>query len=179
MTVVESITDSGHIAVDNMEGWGWCGVATRSGHLIASTIGQSSAATASAALEASLTGRRGIDIHPALPWLEILRERLGGAGGSDPELDLEGTHFQKRIWRACLEIPAGETRTYGWVAQSAGYPGRNYARAVGAALGSNPALVFVPCHRVISANGELGGYAAGRDLKRRLLAMELNEAVEV
>ena len=177
--MVESITDSGHISVDNVEGWGWCGVATRSGHLIASTIGQSSAAAALAALEASLTGRRELDTRPTRPWLDILRERLGGAGGSDPELALEGTRFQKSIWRACLEIPAGETRTYGWVAQSAGYPGRNYARAAGAALGSNPVLVFVPCHRVVSANGDLGGYAAGRDLKRKLLAMERDEAVEV
>ena len=177
--MVESITDSANIAVDIVEDWGWCGVATRSGHLIASTIGQSSATAASAALEASLSGQHESDVRSAHSWLEILRERLGGASGSDPELALDGTDFQKSIWRACLEIPAGETRTYGWVAQSAGYPGRNYARAVGAALGSNPALVFVPCHRVVSANGELGGYAAGRDLKRKLLAMERNPAVEV
>ncbi len=177
--MVESITESVHITVDNVENWGWCGVAACSEHLVASTIGQSSAAAASAALEASLTERPGIDARPAQPWLEILRERLGGANGSDPDLALDGTRFQKRIWRACLEIPAGETRTYSWVAQSAGYPGRNYARAAGAALGSNPALVFVPCHRVIPANGELGGYAAGRDLKRRLLAMERSATVKV
>ena len=176
--MTESITDLDHIAVDKVDGWGWCGVATRSGRLIASTIGQSSAAEAAAALRASLPGRRGIDAQPAQTWLDLLRERLGGAVGSTPGLDLAGTDFQRQIWRACQLIPKGETRTYGWVARSAGYPAQKYARAAGAALGSNPALVFVPCHRVISANGEVGGYAAGIDLKRRLLAMESEQGVE-
>ncbi|MCY3800976.1 MAG: MGMT family protein [Chloroflexi bacterium] len=176
--MVESITDLDHIAVDKVDGWGWCGVAARSGRLIASTIGQSSAAEAAAALQASLPGRRAIDAQPARPWLELLRERLAGAAGSTPGLDLEGTDFQRKIWRACQLIPKGETRTYGWVAQSAGYPARKYARAAGAALGSNPALVFVPCHRVVSANGEVGGYAAGIDLKRRLLEMESKQGIK-
>ncbi|MCY4108324.1 MAG: MGMT family protein [Chloroflexi bacterium] len=176
--MAESTADLDHIAIDNVDGWGWCGVAARSGRLMASTIGQSSAAAASAALQASLPGRREIDAQPARPWLNLLRERLAGAAGSTPGLDLEGTDFQKQIWRACQLIPKGETRTYGWVARSAGYPARQYARAAGAALGSNPALVFVPCHRVISANGDVGGYAAGIDLKRRLLEMESEQGVE-
>jgi methylated-DNA-[protein]-cysteine S-methyltransferase len=166
------------MAVDYLDGWGWCGVAADSGRVIASTIGQPSAAAASSALEKSLRGLRGLDIDLARAWLERLHDRLSGAAGNDPELDLMGTDFQNRIWQACRDVPVGETRAYGWIARSAGYSERRYARAVGAALGANPALVFVPCHRVVSANGDLGGYAAGRDLKRKLLTMERIQAAD-
>jgi O-6-methylguanine DNA methyltransferase len=164
------------VAVDHVEGWGWCGVAADSGRVVASTIGQPSAAVASDALNAGLRGLRGLDADLAREWFDKLCERLGGARGNEPDLNLMGTDFQNRIWRACRDIPVGETRAYGWIARSAGFPERGYARAVGAALGANPALVYVPCHRVVSANGELGGYAAGRDLKRKLLAMERAQA---
>lgn len=85
-------------------------------------------------------------------------------------LDLRGTPFQLRVWKALLEIPYGETRTYGELARRVGNPGAS--RAVGSANGANPVALVVPCHRVVAAGGKLGGYGGGLDLKARLLAME-------
>lgn len=84
-------------------------------------------------------------------------------------LDLDGTPFQQAVWEAARAIPYGETRSYGWVAGRLGRPGA--ARAVGQALGRNPAPLLVPCHRVTAAGG-LGGFGAGTALKRFLLEME-------
>jgi methylated-DNA-[protein]-cysteine S-methyltransferase len=87
------------------------------------------------------------------------------------ELDLSAaTPFQRRIWQAARLIPYGETRSYAWVAAQAGNPAG--ARAAGQALGRNPLPVVVPCHRVIAANGSLGGFTGGLHVKRRLLALE-------
>lgn len=81
-----------------------------------------------------------------------------------------GTSFQREVWQALLEIPYGETRSYGDIAASVGRPGS--ARAVGAANGRNPLSIVVPCHRVIGANRSLTGYAGGIETKRRLLNLE-------
>jgi methylated-DNA-[protein]-cysteine S-methyltransferase len=81
-----------------------------------------------------------------------------------------GTPFQLRVWEALAEIPYGETRSYGQLAARVGAPGA--ARAVGAANGSNPLPIIVPCHRVIGANGRLTGYGGGLDRKRFLLSLE-------
>jgi methylated-DNA-[protein]-cysteine S-methyltransferase len=88
----------------------------------------------------------------------------------DLPLDLNGTPFQERVWRQLLRIPYGATRSYGELARAVGRPGA--ARAVGQACGANPVPIVVPCHRVIAAGGALGGYGAGRKLKRRLLDLE-------
>jgi O-6-methylguanine DNA methyltransferase len=85
-------------------------------------------------------------------------------------LDLRGTPFQRKVWNALLEIPYGETRSYAELARSIGEP--KAFRAVGAANGANPVAIVVPCHRVISSGGGLGGYGGGVALKRRLLALE-------
>ena len=81
-----------------------------------------------------------------------------------------GTPFQLRVWRALLEIPYGETTSYGELAQRLGQP--TASRAVGLANGSNPIPVIIPCHRVIGANGSLTGYGGGLPIKQRLLALE-------
>jgi len=78
--------------------------------------------------------------------------------------------FTLSVWRACSEIPYGETRSYGWVAARIGRP--RASRAVGRALGANPLPLVVPCHRVIRSNGGLGGFGGGLDLKERLLELE-------
>jgi methylated-DNA-[protein]-cysteine S-methyltransferase len=88
----------------------------------------------------------------------------------DVPLDLRGTEFQQLVWRALLEIPYGETRTYGSLARALSRP--NAARAVGLANGHNPVGIIVPCHRVIGADGSLTGYGGGLDRKRALLALE-------
>jgi methylated-DNA-[protein]-cysteine S-methyltransferase len=86
------------------------------------------------------------------------------------ELDLRGTQFQKDVWNALLTIPYGETRSYGEIARQIGRPDR--ARAVGAANGSNPVSIIVPCHRVIGSDGSLTGYGGGLPRKRFLLELE-------
>lgn len=85
------------------------------------------------------------------------------------ELDLHGSDFDQRVWKALQRIPFGRTRSYGEVARQLGNPG--LARAVGGANGRNPLPVIVPCHRVLASSG-LGGYSGGLALKRRLLQHE-------
>ena len=88
----------------------------------------------------------------------------------DIPTETPGTGFQRRVWTALREIPAGQTWSYGQLAAHVGEPGA--ARAVGLANGSNPIGVVVPCHRVIGANGTLTGYGGGIDRKRWLLRHE-------
>ena len=86
-------------------------------------------------------------------------------------LDWNGaTQFQKSVWRALQKIPRGQTRSYTQIARAIGKP--KAARAVGAACGANPTIVLVPCHRVIAANGSLGGFSCGLALKKKLLEQE-------
>lgn len=109
-------------------------------------------------------------------WLETTRRALlavlaGKKPNRLPPLDLtRGTPFQQAVWQAMTAIPAGETRTYGELARAIGRP--RAGRAVGQACGANPVPVLVPCHRVLAAGGRLGGFSAGLDWKRRLLARE-------
>ncbi|WP_287898558.1 methylated-DNA--[protein]-cysteine S-methyltransferase [Brevundimonas sp.] len=86
------------------------------------------------------------------------------------EVRTGGTDFQRRVWAALRDIPAGETRSYGQLAAAIGAP--KAMRAVGLANGANPVGVIVPCHRVIGASGTLTGYAGGLERKRWLLAHE-------
>lgn len=81
-----------------------------------------------------------------------------------------GTPFQRSVWDALCAIPYGETVSYGEIARRVGRPAA--VRAVGAANGSNPIPILIPCHRVIGANGTLTGYGGGLDRKRKLLALE-------
>lgn len=85
-------------------------------------------------------------------------------------LRTRGTAFQQRVWKALQQIPYGETRSYGEIARAVGEP--RAARAVGMACGANPIAIVVPCHRVIRANGDLGGFGGGARLKELLLNLE-------
>ena len=85
-------------------------------------------------------------------------------------LDLDGTAFQKKVWRALSEIPYGEVRSYGHIARRVGNP--KASRAVGTANGANPVAIIVPCHRVIAGDGSLGGYGGGVNNKTYLLSLE-------
>lgn len=109
---------------------------------------------------------------PALaPYLSQLDEYFSGERRefSFP-LDLRGTDFQLACWRALLEIPYGETRSYRDIAQAIGHPHAH--RAVGMSNNRNPVAIVVPCHRVIAASGSLCGYGGGLDIKRKLLDLE-------
>lgn len=85
-------------------------------------------------------------------------------------LDFSGTEFQKKVWRALLAIPFGQTRSYGEIAKALG--NAKAMRAVGAANGKNPISIIAPCHRVIGSTGKLTGFAGGLDVKARLLDLE-------
>lgn len=100
-----------------------------------------------------------------------LKEYFGGRRKTFAvPLDVAGTPFQKKVWRALSEIPYGEVRSYGQIARRVG--NARASRAVGSANGSNPVAIVVPCHRVISSDGTLGGYGGGLRNKSYLLQLE-------
>jgi len=85
-----------------------------------------------------------------------------------PPLAPRGSPFRQAVWRALLQIPYGQTRTYGELAAALG----SSPRAVGGAVGHNPISILIPCHRVVGADGSLTGYAGGTEKKRFLLELE-------
>lgn len=93
-----------------------------------------------------------------------------GPGSAAIPLDVKGTAFQQRVWEELRRIPHGETRSYGELAAALGNP--KASRAVGGANGANNVAVLIPCHRVIAADGTLGGYAYGLAIKAELLRRE-------
>jgi methylated-DNA-[protein]-cysteine S-methyltransferase len=103
-----------------------------------------------------------------------LNDYFAGRPPRLPELDLRGTAFQRSVWQALLAIPWGEVRTYGEIARAVGSAGG--ARAVGGANHGNPIAILVPCHRVVSVGGGLGGYGGGVERKRWLLGHEAAHA---
>lgn len=84
--------------------------------------------------------------------------------------DYHGTNFQLAVWNALCQIPYGETTSYSDIASNIHKPAA--VRAVGAAIGANPVLITVPCHRVVGKNGKLTGYRGGLEMKTRLLDIE-------
>jgi methylated-DNA-[protein]-cysteine S-methyltransferase len=88
-------------------------------------------------------------------------------------LAVSGTSFQEQVWLTLAEIPYGETISYGELARWVGRP--QAFRAVGQANGANPIAIILPCHRVIAADGTIGGYGGGLPTKRRLLALESSD----
>ncbi len=102
---------------------------------------------------------------------QLLAYFAGNRSAFDFPYELQGTDFQKQVWQALCEIPYGETRSYGDIAQAIGNP--KACRAVGMANNKNPIQIVVPCHRVVGANGNLVGYAGGLSMKQKLLDLEL------
>jgi methylated-DNA-[protein]-cysteine S-methyltransferase len=89
-----------------------------------------------------------------------------------------GTDFQQAVWKLLLEIPYGETSTYGAIASRLAAAGKKAsAQAVGGAVGHNPISLLIPCHRVLGSDGSLTGYAGGLDKKRALLELEKGNTV--
>ena len=143
--------------------------------LVGVRIGHARQGRLRAAIVAQWPGRIREDAR-LLPELAAgLRAYFDGRPVSFDGIELDdslGTAFQRRVWRACARVRWGQTITYGELARLVGSPGA--ARAVGSALGRNPRPIIVPCHRVLAADGRLGGFSApgGCDLKRKLLALE-------
>lgn len=132
--------------------------------------------TADGPLVAALSAEfPGATVQPGtLPagWARAIAAAIGAAPARTPDvpMDVRGTAFQYRVWKALLAIPAGETRTYAQVASAIGRPGAS--RAVARACASNPVALVVPCHRVVPAAGGPGGYRWGAARKAALLARE-------
>jgi len=100
-----------------------------------------------------------------------LKEYLTGKRKSfDVKTDVKGTEFQKTVWQQLSQIPYGQTTDYSKLATKIGRP--QAYRAVGTAVGKNPLLMIVPCHRVLTKSGLIGGYRGGPTMKRELLALE-------
>jgi AraC family transcriptional regulator of adaptative response/methylated-DNA-[protein]-cysteine methyltransferase len=109
------------------------------------------------------------DNHPLLKLAEAqLNEYvLGKRREFDLPLHLDGSEFQRSVWKEISKIPYGETSTYSDLAKTIGKP-KSY-RAVANACGDNPIGLIIPCHRILRSNGELGGYSGGGIAKKRLL----------
>ena len=137
----------------------WIGISDEDAHLESELRGDLSAAHISSDHEGLAALARVV--------VEIV---AGRAGDVVLPIDLRGTPFQISVWRELCAIPWGATRSYGEIARRLGRP--DAARAVGAANGSNPLALIIPCHRAIGADGSLTGYRWGLEYKRRLLVHE-------
>ncbi len=151
---------------------GWVGAVIRGGHISATILPAPDRERALQEL-VDLGGRAPAEGATAATISERLRRCTEGDGRefTAGELDMDGaTPFQQAVWRAMLEIPRGQTRSYAWVAERIGRPGA--ARAVGQAVGSNRLPIVVPCHRVIGSDGSLHGFGGGLPMKSALLQRE-------
>ncbi|MFC2160010.1 methylated-DNA--[protein]-cysteine S-methyltransferase [Actinomycetota bacterium] len=108
--------------------------------------------------------------------LPILERKISAyLDGSLRNIELEpifliGSEFEKKIWKAASKVPFGNISSYKEIAEICGRP--QAYRAVGNAMGKNPVLLLVPCHRILKSDGSLGGFSAGLNLKKRLLNLE-------
>jgi len=146
----------------------------------AAIAGKGAGTAVSAAVAAALPnfgdseGRKTYDSEIVRPFAAQIEAYLRGElDRFDMPLDLRGTPFQRDVWEALLAVPHGRTTSYSSIAETIGRP--RAVRAVGAAVGANPLLLVVPCHRVVGKNGALTGFRAGLALKERLLRMESAE----
>lgn len=152
------------VAVDSPVGLLW--VAHDEGTIVASTLaGSTHSPTFAPYLDLPLAKKAPAGL------VNAIAQAFTHIEASDLPFDQRlGTDFQRLVWKNCTLIPSGETRTYQELAQALGRP--KATRAVGTALGANPFLVLVPCHRVLRADGSLGGFASGLETKARLLSCE-------
>jgi O-6-methylguanine DNA methyltransferase len=164
--------------------WGWAGLAATDQGLRVVILPRRSKQDTQRALAGELrrggfaeqTSEADVQQPDAERWAKQGVEQLtryvdGTVRVIDLRIDFRGgTPFQRKVWRLATRIPYGRVRSYGWLAARLG--GRRYARAVGLALGANPIPLVVPCHRIVSHNGSLGGFSGGLPIKRKLLALE-------
>jgi len=150
---------------------GWIGILGSAKGLLSATLPQPSAQEVRRLLGDSINyATRSPHLFQDLT--ERLRIYFGGHKVNFPdELDLSrATAFQREVWETTRLIAYGETRSYTWVAEQIRKP--RAVRAVGQALGRNPLPIIVPCHRVLTSNGKLGGFSGGIEVKKRLLHLE-------
>lgn len=149
--------------------WGWIQIAASAKGIISINLSSSTR-------QATSREQQVIDDGAIAALLaEARTQLLAYFDGTGREFSLpvdwsSGTPFQRKVWKAITRIPYGRVRSYQWVASRVG--GKQYARAVGMALGANPVPIVVPCHRIIAHDGSLGGFSCGLPMKRRLLTLE-------
>jgi methylated-DNA-[protein]-cysteine S-methyltransferase len=144
--------------------------------VVDSPVGPLGLIASDTALQGVLFDGRSVCPEGSSPVLEEAARQLGEYFDGklvafDLPLELDGTEFQRRCWLALATIPYGRTVSYGEQARRLGL-GSDKARAVGAANGSNPLPIVLPCHRVIGADGSLTGFGGGLHVKRFLLELE-------
>ena len=149
---------------------GWVGIGIEDGAIRAATLGGSRAAAREELVRSGAVEPAG-DAEAA-PLVDLIRR---AAQGEDVQADgalrlAGGTPFQRDVWQAIRSIPRGATISYAELARRIGRPGAS--RAVGQAVGANPIPLLIPCHRVVGANGGLGGFGGGLPMKRSLLRQE-------
>jgi len=153
--------------------WGWMGISESGKGIDRIVLPQTSKRRALAALREPASGvpvmERSSQLEQA--QAQMLDYLAGTRQTFDVPVDLsQGAVFQRRVWRTLLRVPYGKLRSYQWVATRVG--GRQYARAVGNAVGANPLPIVVPCHRIVAHDATLGGFSGGLPTKRKLLTLE-------
>ena len=155
--------------------WGWIGIAASARGVCVIVLPKPSRRAAERTLRIQDVSSNG---HLAPPdrllrdaQAQVAAYLAGKRHTLDFPIDLSaGTSFQRKVWQAALRIPYGRARSYQWIASKVG--GKQYARAVGSALGANPVPLIVPCHRVVAHDASLGGFSGGLTVKRKLLDLE-------
>ena len=153
--------------------WGWMGLAEAANGIARIVLPKASKHIVVSELRAGTQELRHTAYSSRLRAAQKqLTEYLAGMRTSfNLPLDLsEGTDFQRRVWKALQTVPFGQLRSYQALAARVG--GKQYARAVGNAVGANPLPIVIPCHRIVMRNSSLGGFSGGLPTKQRLLALE-------
>ena len=153
--------------------WGWMGVSETTKGIDAVVLPKASRQAVRAELRLSaaelLEGRMSPRLREA--QAQLTGYLAGTRRSFDLSLDLSrGTSFQQKVWRTLRRVSYGRLRSYQWVAVRVG--GRQYARAVGNAVGANPMPIVIPCHRIVAQDTSLGGFSGGLPTKRKLLTLE-------
>ena len=153
--------------------WGWMGVSETTKGIDAVVLPKASRQAVLSELPAASAVLLDAEVSSRLREARAqLTDYLAGTRRSfDLSLDLSrGTSFQRKVWRTLRRVSYGRLRSYQWVAVLVG--GRQYARAVGNAVGANPVPIVIPCHRIVAQDASLGGFSGGLPTKRKLLTLE-------
>jgi len=153
--------------------WGWMGVSETKKGINAVVLPKASRQAVLFELQTSSIELLNDRASPRLREAQAqLTDYLAGTRRSfDLSLDLSrGTSFQRKVWQTLRLVSYGQLRSYQWVAVRVG--GRQYARAVGNAVGANPMPIMIPCHRIVGQDASLGGFSCGLPTKRKLLTLE-------
>jgi O-6-methylguanine DNA methyltransferase len=153
--------------------WGWMGISETTKGIDAVVLPKASRQAVLSELRLSdaelLEGRMSSRLREA--QMQLIDYLAGVRRSFDLPLDLsQGTSFQQKVWRTLRQVSYGRLRSYRWVADRVG--GRQYARAVGNAVGANPMPIVIPCHRIVAQDASLGGFSGGLSMKRKLLTLE-------